>query len=76
MSVASDVFLGISLTEHAIRIATSLGQRSSITSERLRSPEDWVELATYGVPLPEKHRLLACAAVPSGTSLCSSVQPS
>ncbi len=49
-----------------MRVVCSLGQRHAITSERLRDPEDWVELATYGIPLPEDHRLLACVAVPSG----------
>ncbi len=60
------IFLGISISGHAVRVASSLGQRSSIASERLRSADDWVELATYGIPLPEKHSLLACVALPSG----------
>ena len=61
-----DIYLGVALSDQGVRVVSSLGQRSAITSERLRDPEDWVELATYGVPLPEDHRLLACVAVPSG----------
>lgn len=60
------MYLGVGVSAHAVHVSSSLGQRSSITSERLRSPEDWIELATYGVQLPEGHQLLACVAVPSG----------
>lgn len=62
------VYLGVALSGSSIRVASSLGQRSAISAEGTRSPEDWVELATYGVPLPEPHILLACVAVPSGYS--------
>lgn len=60
------VYLGIGLTDRSVRIVSSTGQRSAITSEQARAPDDWVELATYGIPLPETHRLLACVATPSG----------
>lgn len=61
-----NVFLGVAVGENAVHVTSSLGQRSAITSERLRSPEDWIELATYGIQLPERRELLACVAVPSG----------
>ena len=62
------MYLGVGVGNHSIHVTSSLGQRSSITSDRVRAPQDWVELATYGISLPEDHRLLACVAVPSGGS--------
>lgn len=61
-----NVYLGVGVGSRAVHITSSLGQRSAITSERLHAPEDWIELATYGIQLPEGHELLACVAVPSG----------
>jgi hypothetical protein len=60
------VFMGIAVADGSVRVVSSLGPRSSITAERGRAPTDWVDLATYGLPLPEKHVLLACVAVPTG----------
>jgi hypothetical protein len=60
------VYLGIGLAHGAVRVVSSLGQRSAIVSEEAQVPENWVELATYGLPLPDEHRLLVCVAVPSG----------
>ena len=61
------MYLGVGVADQAVYVTSSLGQQSSITSERLRSPEDWIELATYGVQVPERNSLLACVAVASGT---------
>jgi hypothetical protein len=66
VSVAEEVYLGVSLSEAAIRVSASTGQRSAITSAQLAAPGDWFELITYGLALPESHRLLGCVALPSG----------
>jgi len=62
------VFLGVAPSGSTIHVVSSLGQRSSISSDGMGAPEDWIELATYGLPLPEPHTLLACVAIPSGAS--------
>jgi hypothetical protein len=66
MASPESVYLGVGLCGGTIHIASSLGQRSSISADGVGEAEDWVELATYGVPLPEARTLLACVAVPSG----------
>ncbi|RMG16273.1 MAG: hypothetical protein D6731_06555 [Planctomycetota bacterium] len=64
MSTIHDVFFGLAVNARAVRVATSLGQRSTIACEDLSRANEWIELAAYGVPLPEKHRILACIALP------------
>lgn len=66
MGSTEHVYLGVGLDGGTIHVATSLGQRSAISSAGIAVAADWVELATYGIALPDAHTLLACVAVPSG----------
>lgn len=60
------VYLGIEAGRRAIHICSNLGHQSSISADAIGAAEDWVELATYGLQLPEHDQLLACVALPSG----------
>ncbi|MGE0710648.1 MAG: hypothetical protein AB7N76_11655 [Planctomycetota bacterium] len=62
------VYLGVHAGSRSVAVCSSNGGRTSITSERLSGPEDWMELTTYGLHLPSPAALYACVAVSSGTS--------
>lgn len=60
------IHLGVGITSRGVHVSSSDGQRSAIGAEAPRPLEEWLELVTYGLQLPERHRLLACVALPSG----------
>lgn len=66
MTVPQLVLLGVSVTARAIHVVSSTGHRTALSSDGFRAPSDWVELATYGMPLPERHEILACVSLPGG----------
>lgn len=63
------VFVGIELTSQAIRVVAGCGrQRSSVSGAGASAPQEWLELALYGLAVAPHRPLYAAIAVPAETS--------